>query len=67
MRIEIISHLPNNPAMEAVSSFIDQGFDNSTNGGTVTNSSSNTVTQSGQPQPSQQQPTVQVVNPNVKL
>jgi hypothetical protein len=67
MHTEIVSHLPSNPAMDAVSSFIDQGFDNSTSGGTVTSSSSNTVTQSGQPQPSQQQSAVQVVNPNAKV
>jgi hypothetical protein len=29
MRVEIVSHLPTNPAMDAVGSFIDQGFDGS--------------------------------------
>jgi hypothetical protein len=53
--------------MDAVGSFIDQGFDNSTSSGTVTSSNSNTVAQSGQSQASQQQPTVPVVNPNAKV
>jgi hypothetical protein len=78
MRAEIVSHLPANSAMDAVSSFIDQGF------GNVPSSSSgnNTVAQPvqpQQPQPSQPQPSQppaavpqphqqpQPVNPDIKI
>jgi hypothetical protein len=70
MRAEIVSHLPSNPAMDAVSSFIDQGFGSST-GNAVAGSGSSTAVQ---PQPVQQppavqssQPSPQPVNPNVRI
>jgi hypothetical protein len=68
MRSEIVSHLPDNPAMDAVSSFIDQGF------GSSTGSGNNVVVQPQQPQPVHQQPAVQpsqpspqAVNPDVRI
>jgi hypothetical protein len=56
MRAEIVSHLPSNPAMDAVSSFIDQGFGSATGSGAVTGSGSNTTTQPQQAQQPQLQP-----------
>jgi hypothetical protein len=74
MRSEIISHLPSNPALDAASSFIDQGFGNAPSSNSVTGSGSNTVAHPQQAQPSQQSAAVQpshqqpqLINPNIKI
>jgi hypothetical protein len=81
MRAEIVSHLPSNPAMDAVSSFIDQGFGSSTSSNMGSGSNTGSQPPQSQPyqppqqsQPSQPPPTVQPpqqplppVNPNIKI
>jgi hypothetical protein len=79
MRAEVVSHLPGNSAMDAVSGFIDQGFGRVPSNSSVTGSSSGTVAQPQQPQPQpsppptevqqpyQQPLQVQPVNPSIKI
>jgi hypothetical protein len=83
MRAEIVSHLPSNSAMDAVSSFIDQGFGNLTGSNAssgVAGSGNAAVSQPPQSQPSQPpqqsqptpqppavQPPLPPVNPNIKI
>jgi hypothetical protein len=59
MRSEIVSHLPKNDAMDAVGSFIDQGFGSASAPIPATSTGSNTVAQ-----PVQQSPSVK---PNSKI
>jgi hypothetical protein len=60
MRAEIVSHLPSNPAADAVSSFIDQGFGNRPS----VQPQQTQPSQPSPPQTSHQAP--QSVNPNIK-
>jgi hypothetical protein len=65
MRAEIVGHLPSNSAMDAASSFIDQGFGNMQGSGSVTGSENNTAIQPAQPQLPQPPTAIQQSQPAV--